>query len=354
MKLIKLYTILSLMFTFSLLGQIVIDWDEIPHNVGDQWTTNSAHNVTVALGTTGGPHTWNFTSQPMGAENSYLTIVNPTSSPYIDSFPGANLVFCSPAGSDTVYQYYDLDSNYLVILGLGAVSSTVPFVWEYDPSDSIPCPQSYGSSYGFRYGFRENIVPGSYMEYDRYGFVEYDAYGTVNIPYGSYSCLRIRIYDTCAMAMYVSDIPIYSDTITFINHQFVTENHGGLVCVKSDTNETDPNYTDALILERLTLFTSGIDEDNAVNNIESVYPKLFSEYTTIQYSLPEQEHVELTFYDMSGRPVNTLVKGNQTKGSYTYRWYGNNYNGDLLPSGIYFYRLKEGNNIHTDRVILIR
>jgi hypothetical protein len=337
------------------MGQIVIDSDEIPHNVGEQWTKNSVYSVTVDLGTTGGPHTWDFTSQPLGGENSLTIITEPSLNPYVDSFPEANLVYCSPAGPDTVYQYYNLNSNYLTMLGLGAISPTTPFVWEYDPSDSIPCPQSYGSSYSFHYGFREDIIPGSYMEYYHYGFVEYDAYGTVHIPYDSFECLRARTYDTCAMTVYVSSIPILYDTTTFINYQFVAEDYGAVVCVKSDTNETDPNYTGALILERLTLFLSGIEENESSTDIECIhYPQLFSDFTTIQYSLPEQSYVELAFYDMSGRKINELVDGTQGKGSYSYKWYGNENSGKLLGSGIYFYKLKVGNNIYTDKVILIR
>ena len=355
MKLIKLYTILSLILSFSLLGQITIDSDEVPHDVGTAFTKNSAFDVTVALGTTGGPQTWDFTSQAMGAENSYVTIVNAAGSPYIDSFPGANLVYCSPADSDTVYQYYNLNTNYLVILGLGAVSPTTPFLWKYDPSDSIPCPQSYGSSYDFHYGFREEIVPGSELEYYHFGTAEYDAYGTVTIPYGSYSCLRARTYDTCAMTMYVSDIPVYSDTITFINYQFAAEDYGAVVCVKSDTNETDPNYTDAFILERLTTFTSGIEEYSESTDIQCThYPQLFSEHTTIQYSIPGQNHVELTLYDINGRIVKTLVDDIQGSGTYSYSWHGENNSGQLLGSGIYFYQLKAGNNIKRDKVLLIR
>ncbi len=357
MKLLKLFIIvLPFMSALNLSGQIVIDWNEIPHDVGTQWIKNSAVNVTVDLKTTGGPQTWDFTSQAMGSEYGYATIVEPSTNAYIDSFPGANLVYCSPADSDTVYQYYNLNSNRIIILGMGAVSPTTPFVWKYDPSDSIPCPHSYGSSYGFHYGFREEIIAGSYMEYYHYGVSEYDAYGIVNIPYGSYDCLRARIYDTCAMTIYVSDIPVFSDTITFINYQFITENYGGVVCVKSDTSETDPNYTDAFILERLTLFLSGIeDNETLTDDIEcSPYPKLFSNYTTIRYSLPEQSQVELTFYDMSGRKVNMLVDGTQGKGSYSYKWYGNDYNGKLLGSGIYFYQLKTGNKIHTGKVTLMR
>jgi len=357
MKSLKLYIIISIfVISFNLLAQIVIESDEIPHDIGTQWVKNSSiDGITVNLGTTGGPQTWDFTSQTMGAENSTLIIVNPASNPYIDSFPGANLIYSSHEGSDTVYQYYNRNTNFLIMLGMGGISSTTPFLWRYNPSYSIPCPQSYGNSYRFNYGFTEGISPGNYMEYLHYGVQEYDAYGTINVPYGSYSCLRARTYDTCAMTMYVSYIPVLYDTTTFINYQFVAENYAAVVCVKSYIDETDPNYTEAYILERLTSFTSGIEEYGKPTYIECIhYPQIFSDYTTIQYSLPEEYNVELTVHDLTGRTVKKLVKNIQEKGNYSYKWYGNNDSGKKLSSGIYFYRLKVGNNKFTNKVLLIR
>jgi hypothetical protein len=359
MKLIKLYAILSLMFAFSLSGQIVIDWDEIPHQVGTQLIKNSKDSVTVNLGTTGGPQTWNFTSQPMGSEYSYLTLVEPASTPYIDSFPGANVVYCSPAGSDTVFQYYKLNSDFLVMMGLGGVSPLLNFLWKYDPSDSLPCPQTYGSSGRFKYGYTEMIdtATDSYMTYLHYGTYDFNAYGTVTIPsLGSFDCLRECAYDTCVMILHFFSIPTIFDTTTFITYGFVAEDRSAVACVKSYPEETNPNFINALSLERLTFFSSGI-EDNEIptDNIKCEhYPKLFSGYTTIQYSLPEESHVELTLYDINGRIVKTLVNDTQTKGNYSYRWYGENYSGKLLSSGIYFYRLKAGKNTYADKVILMR
>jgi hypothetical protein len=295
MKLLKTFIILISFLSINLFGQIVIESSEIPHEVGIQWVKNSTIGaIEVDLGTTGGPQTWDFTSQTMGSDNSTLTIVNPASTPFIDSFPGANLVYSSPSDSDTVYQYYNLNDDFLTLLGLGGASATIPFVWKYNPSDSIPSPQSYGNSYHFKYGFTEEVIPGSYIENTHYGVNKYDAYGTVNIPYGNYECLRIRTYDTVAMTMYIEYIPILHDTTTFINYQFVAENYAAVVCVKSNPGETDTNYTNAYVLERLTSFTSGIKENLKIDNtIKCLHdPSLFSDYTTIKYSLPERRSVK--------------------------------------------------------------
>ena len=356
MKLFKLYFVLFFLFTLNSFAQIEIDWNEMPRDVGTQWVKNSIINgVIVDLGSVGGPQTWDFTSQPMGSENSTVIIVDAASNPYIGSFPGANLVYASFEDSDTIYQYYKLNSNYLTTMGIAGVTDALSFFWEYDPSDSLSFPIRYGDSSRFKYGFIEEITPGNHIEYSHYGLRKNDAYGTVEIPYGSYECLRVRVYDTCAMTIYMGTDPIFFDTTATINYQFIAKNYAAVVCIESYPDESDTNYTEAFVLERLASFTSGIEDKENSANIECAhYPQLFSVYTTIQYSLPEQNHVELTFYDMSGRRVNTLVNDTQMKGSYSYRWYGNDDKGRSLGNGIYFYRLKADKDMYLGRVILIR
>lgn len=347
--------IVFFLLTLNLSGQIVIERNEIPQDVGTEWIKNSKDSVSVNLGSSGGPRTWNFTSQPMGGENGNLLIVDPLQSPYIDSFPGANLVYSSPADTDTVYQYYTLNNNYLILLGLGGASGSSPFFWKYDPSDSIPLPQSYGDSYSYRYGSIYEVDSGNYTEHLHYGFQNCDAYGTVNIPYGSYPCLRICGHDTVTMTVYVSNVPVLYDTTTYITYQFVTEDYGAVVCLKSYPGETNPDFTEAYILERLTYFSSGLEEPDHLNNLNCHHhPRLFSNYVTIEYSLPEVNQVKLKIYDATGRPVRTLVNHMRTEGNYSSRWYGKTDTGQSLPSGIYYYQLQAGSSIYTDKIILVK
>ena len=101
--------------------------------------------------------------------------------------------------------------------------------------------------------------------------------------------------------------------------------------------------------------SSGIKENENPMEIECFNNSpVFSNYTTIQYSLPENNFVELKLYDMTGRTVKSLVKKTQTPGNYSYRWYGENDDGKKLPRGIYFYNLKVGDQKYTDKVLLIR
>ena len=68
----------------------------------------------------------------------------------------------------------------------------------------------------------------------------------------------------------------------------------------------------------------------------------------ISYSLPVACHVTLKVYDITGRPVDTLVDQNQEAGAYQLRWRAEN-----RASGIYFYRLDAEGLGSTRKMILL-
>jgi hypothetical protein len=343
-------TILIFLGINYLPAQIIIDWTEIPHTLGTTWTKNSKNDATVALGSPGGPNTWNFTSQPMGTENCHSVIVPKASTPYPDSFPNANLVYSSLEDGDTTYLYMELTSSYLSTLGL----CDTEIVMQYFPYDSIPLPVHYEDSHNYHYGYE--MVDGDItVKTEWYGHSTVDAYGTVTIPYGTFPCLRECSFDTCAMTTFYLGTPIYGDTITHISYKFVAENYGGVVCIFSHADETNPNYTDAEILERITNFSVGIEEFTTIHkNTFSCYPNPFSDCVEMNYALTNPSHVELTIYDSSGRLVKTLLDQHQQLGNYSIQWSGKNEAGNPLPNGVYLYRLKIDNTVSTGKVLLIK
>jgi hypothetical protein len=79
------------------------------------------------------------------------------------------------------------------------------------------------------------------------------------------------------------------------------------------------------------------------------YPNPFNPSTKIQYAISSRQLVILKVYDMLGREVATLVNENQKAGNYEVE-----FNGSNLASGIYFYRLKDGNYISTKKLVLLK
>jgi hypothetical protein len=331
-------------------AQIVIDWTEIPQTIGTTWTKNIRYNTTVNLGSTGGPQVWNFTSQPLGTENCQGVIVPKASTPFPDSFPNANLVYGSYEDGDTSYLYMELTPNFLSTLGL----CDTEFVMQYFSYDSIPLPVHYGDSHNYHYGYE--VAEGDItMKTEWYGHSIIDAYGAVTIPYGTFPCLRDCSFDTCAMTTFYLGTPLFGDTITHISYKFVAENYSGVVCIFSHADETNPNYTDAEILERITNFSPGIEEYNGIHtSTVSCYPNPFSDYIEMNYTLTQPSHCELTIYDINGRLVKTLMSRQQLPGNYSIQWCGTNEAGNPLPNGVYLYRLKIDNTVSTGKALLIK
>ncbi len=91
--------------------------------------------------------------------------------------------------------------------------------------------------------------------------------------------------------------------------------------------------------------------------LEQNYPNPFNPTTTIQYTVPvavktlhaTSQLVQLKIYDVLGRELVTLVNKQQSPGNYSVT-----FNASNLPSGIYLYELKTGNNIQVKKMMLLK
>ena len=83
-------------------------------------------------------------------------------------------------------------------------------------------------------------------------------------------------------------------------------------------------------------------------------PNPFIGSTRISFNLPASCIISLKIYDISGRLVKIIEEGKTKAGFYTIDWEGSDENGKSLSSGIYFYRIKAGDNIDTRKLILLK
>ncbi len=84
------------------------------------------------------------------------------------------------------------------------------------------------------------------------------------------------------------------------------------------------------------------------------YPNPFNPITSIRYALPEQSMVKLTIYDMLGKEVINLVNKVEKAGFKSVDWNGLNQHGQLVSTGIYFYRIQAGNFSQIRKMIFIK
>ena len=75
-------------------------------------------------------------------------------------------------------------------------------------------------------------------------------------------------------------------------------------------------------------------------SLKQNYPNPFNPSTTIQYSIPKTEQVDLTIYTITGEKVKTLVSDKVEAGYHDVQWNGLNDHGISVASGVYIYRIK--------------
>ena len=88
--------------------------------------------------------------------------------------------------------------------------------------------------------------------------------------------------------------------------------------------------------------------------LEQNYPNPFNPTTTIRYGLPEDGFVTLKIFNTLGQEVTTLIKTDQAAGIRSIVWNSTNSAGDLVSSGVYFYRITAGSFTQIKRLLLIR
>ena len=79
------------------------------------------------------------------------------------------------------------------------------------------------------------------------------------------------------------------------------------------------------------------------------YPNPFNPSTSIRYSIISKQFVQLKVFDELGNEVKTLVNEEKNVGTYEVVW-----NADILPSGIYYYRLLTDNFNDTKKMLLLK
>ena len=86
----------------------------------------------------------------------------------------------------------------------------------------------------------------------------------------------------------------------------------------------------------------------------SNYPNPFNPTTMISFSIPEASNVEFSIFNIKGQKVKTLVSPNLEKGTHSIIWNGTDENNQSVASGIYFYKLKNGNCQRVKKMLLLK
>ena len=84
------------------------------------------------------------------------------------------------------------------------------------------------------------------------------------------------------------------------------------------------------------------------------YPNPFNPVTEILYDLPADNRVQLLVYDLMGREVVQLVNEFLPAGYHRVTWHAKDTHGQPISAGIYFYQLRSGSFVRTQKMILLK
>lgn len=84
------------------------------------------------------------------------------------------------------------------------------------------------------------------------------------------------------------------------------------------------------------------------------YPNPFNPSTTIRFNLPKSMRVEIAIYDLHGQQIRNLFSQAMQPGEHTVAWDGRNDAGELVASGVYFYRLQAGDFVQSRKMVFVR
>jgi hypothetical protein len=200
--------------------------------------------------------------------------------------------------------------GYVVPTGIAGVS----FAYEFRGS-GVELSWTLPASAGFLFDVKRAVVSGRETDIDDDDFEKVAA----NLPVDTDGTLR------------------YLDSSVEMGTRYVYR--------MESAGDPDINYTTGTIYVRVTRFS-----------LAQNYPNPFNPTTKISFYVPDGKvkHVSLIIYDVKGARVKTLVDETRRGGKHTVEWDGRNNAGGLVASGVYFYRLVEGDFADTKKMMLLK
>ena len=119
------------------------------------------------------------------------------------------------------------------------------------------------------------------------------------------------------------------------------------------SNRPKINLTANVYFDPAAEVESGISNLPGEFSLGHAYPNPFNHETMISFSLPRNEFVDISVYNLAGQKVDTIVKGTMPAGIHIVRWLGA-CDGHTAASGIYLVRMSAAGNIWSEKVCLLK
>lgn len=237
-----------------------------------------------------------------------------------------------------------IQHGYMSASGRVSINYDIPFV-------KMQYPFTYGSSFS-------NPFSGTYNQQDNpigviqgTSTVEGDAIGTLLLPNNRVLENVLRVKEVKAYEQNLNNRPYNIVTTTY---RWYVENHRFPVLVLINSTieyESGRNYTSTQAAYNANVVNPSKDSpmDIYVGEISlDAYPNPYKEFVTFRISLEDDAKINLSVYDVSGRKLTTLKKGNAHAGINEFTFSGKEIG---VGSGTYIAKLVVNGKVMTKRVV---
>ena len=153
--------------------------------------------------------------------------------------------------------------------------------------------------------------------------------------------------------------PFESDTYYYIVQVYSNSLVGDQLSFKyyDSIKDTVINYTESIEFNNNMVIGDGFNTYELRKELmipteyrmENAYPNPFNPVTKIDFSIPQDNNIKISVYDIQGREVDVLLNSKIKAGYHSINW-----NGSYYGSGIYFINMNSGVYNKTQKIILVK
>ncbi len=366
------HLLLTFLMSLSLCmkAQITVSSTDILNLVGKRLLVEQSLGEVMAVmpGPAGPDQDRNY-SFPISDSSFMLshTFLNPENTPYADTFPEANFVQKIELASVdlfTTYTYSRVSESEFVTFGsvsesrlVGPLDTTVfltggdtfavfPLFYEKTWTEVELDTLQLNGLTSLRNDTTVHVV---------------DSYGIVEVPAGSFDCLRVRSEKTSRSKTLLNGIELPSDEEFDISYNWISKEAFVIAQIGNMVNEENPNFSMAGSFTRLVSGATGIEDSSIIDTTLTSLCSFLGDVQEIQlFPNPARYRINLSFsllraldmsidiQDLQGRTVNTLQSGTLQAGRHEIHWRGMGPEGRQVPSGIYWIVFRSEDRFHAE------
>ena len=223
-----------------------------------------------------------------------------------------------------------------------------------DPSDVLGALTAGGTAVASIYFYEEDAVPAGASV----GQTIYDEYVECATNGGGDACNAIFAKGPTVALTTVQVMCEYDCGVDDSGYDYDPEYEAGRLVLEIDNGCIPDNTT-----QRVTTFweynepTAELDKEAPVANEFTLfgnYPNPFNPETKIKFATEKFSDVTVTIYSILGEKVSVAHNGELSPGTYNISWYGNDSQGNKVPSGVYFYEVRSDERVQKGKMLLLK